>query len=403
MGERPHSRKAWKVDTQVVQGGEKVTFNTPSKITPIYQTSVFTFEDLDHLDAYYDQPKSGFMYTRFANPNHTVLERHIAQLEGAENAVAAASGMGAILASLLTFAGSGDHVVCSTEIYGGTLNLIQKELARLGIACTFADFTRLDEVEAAIQPQTKVLISETITNPLLHVIDIASVADLAHRHGAKLVVDNTFSTPLLIKPLEAGADLVLHSATKYIGGHSDVTSGVVAGHRPSIDRAREIVVGFGASLSPFEAWLTLRGAKTLALRFRKQCENALKVASALAQHPAVTKVYYPGLEGHPQHELASRQFDKRYGAMLSFALADDREVTNAFMNGLEWVPFAPSLAGVETTISHPLRTSHRALTPEMQAKLGIHVGLIRVSIGIEDPDDIVHEFTQALDRSMGKR
>lgn len=400
--DKKQDRKMWSVDTQVVQGGEKVEFNTPSKITPIYQTSVFTFEDLDHLDAYYDQPQTGFMYTRFANPNHTVLERHIAQLEGAEDAVASASGMGAILAALLTFAGTGDHVVCSSEIYGGTLNLINKELARLGISSSFADFTQLEEVENALKahPNTKVLITETITNPLMHVIDIAAVASLAHRHGAKLVVDSTFSTPLLIRPLELGADLVIHSATKYIGGHSDVTSGVVAGHAPHIGRAREIVVGFGASLSPFEAWLTLRGAKTMALRFRKQCENALFVAKGLAQHPAVAKVYYPGLGTHPQNSLAQEQFQGQFGAMLSFSLADDREATNAFMNGLKWVPFAPSLAGVETTISHPLRTSHRALTPEMQSKLGIHVGLIRVSIGIEDANDILQEFTQALNATL---
>jgi cystathionine beta-lyase/cystathionine gamma-synthase len=386
------------ISTQIVHGGQDVPIMNGPKIQPIYQTSVFTFDDLDQLDAYYDTPKSGYMYTRFANPNHRALELNMAGLERGEDAVAAASGMAAIMASILTFAESGDHIVCANEIYGGTLNLLQKELSRLGIQCTFANFSDLQQIEEQIQNNTKILITETITNPLLHVIDILAVAELAHRHGAKLVVDNTFTTPLLIRPLKHGADLVIHSATKYIGGHSDVTSGVIIGNQPHIDRAREIIVGFGASLSPFEAWLTHRGLKTLALRFKKQCENAQVLAEALQTHPAIHQVYYPGLPAHPQHELATNILTDGYGAMLSFAIDNDKEKTNELMRGFQWVSFAPSLAGVETTISHPLRTSHRALTPKMQEELGIHYGLIRVSVGIEDPTDLVQEFIQALNQ-----
>jgi cystathionine beta-lyase/cystathionine gamma-synthase len=397
MGEQQKNRL--QTATEVVHGGGSISFSNAPKTMPIYQTSVFTFEDLDHLDAYYDAPQSGYIYTRFANPNHTALEQNIAQLERADNAVAAASGMAAIMAALLTYAEAGDHIVCSTEIYGGTLNLIKKELARLGIECSFANFTNLEEIEQSIRPETKVLITETVTNPLLHVIDVKSVAYLAHQRGAKLIIDNTFTTPLLIRPLELGADMVIHSATKYIGGHSDVTSGIIAGNSPAIDRAREIVVGFGSSLSPFEAWLTLRGLKTMAVRFKKQCDNALVLAEALLTHSAIEHVYYPGLTNHPQHLLATKILaDDRYGAMLSFTIANDKERTNEFMRGLQWVCFAPSLAGVETTISHPLRTSHRALTPKMQEELGIHFGLIRVSVGIEDATDLVNEFIQSLDR-----
>lgn len=384
--------------THIVHGGSDVPIMNDPKIQPIYQTSVFTFEDLDQLDAYYDTPKSGYMYTRFANPNHRALELNLAGLERGEDAVACASGMAAIMAALLTFAESGDHIVCANEIYGGTLSLLQKELIRFGIDCSFANFTNLGEVEEHIRDNTKVLITETITNPLMHMIDIKAIADLAHSHGAKLVVDNTFTTPLLMRPLKLGADLSIHSATKYIGGHSDVTSGVVVGRRPEIDRAREIVVGFGASLSPFEAWLTHRGLKTLALRFKKQCENAQVLAEALQTHPAVQQVYYPGLQAHPQHELATAILADGYGAMMSFAIENDKELTNQFMRGLKWVSFAPSLAGVETTISHPLRTSHRALTHKLQEDLGIHFGLIRVSVGIEDATDLVQEFIQALNQ-----
>jgi cystathionine beta-lyase/cystathionine gamma-synthase len=396
MGEQ--KKKKLQISTEVVHGGDTISFSNAPKVLPIYQTSVFTFEDLDQLDAYYDAPKTGYIYTRFANPNHTALEQNIAQLERAENAVAAASGMAAIMAALLTFAQSGDHIVCSTEIYGGTLNLVKKELARLGIDCSFANFTNLEEIEQAIRPETKVMITETVTNPLLHVIDVKRVAALAHQHGAKLIIDNTFTTPLLIRPLELGADMVIHSATKYIGGHSDVTSGVIVGNSPSIDRAREIVVGFGGSLSPFEAWLTLRGLKTMALRYKKQCDNAQVLAEALQTHPAIEHVYYPGLPNHPQHQLATKILADGYGAMLSFTIANDKEQTNEFMRGLQWVSFAPSLAGVETTISHPLRTSHRALTPKMQEELGIHFGLIRVSVGIEDASDLVNEFIQSLNQ-----
>lgn len=394
----PTNSPSLQLATRSVHSGGDVTLANRSKTMPIYQTSVFTFDDLDALQAYYDMPQSAFMYTRFANPNHAALEKNIADLEGAEEGIATSSGMSAIMAALLTFLKTGDHLICSSEIYGGTLNLVRKELTRLGIESTFADFTDLEKVKQSIKPSTRAVITETITNPLLHVIDIPNLSQLCREHDLKLIVDNTFSTPVLLRPLEHGADLVIHSATKYIGGHSDVTAGVVIGSGDDIRRAREISVGFGASLSPFESWLAYRGVKTLALRFEKQCENSLKLAEALEQHPRIQKVYYPGLAQHPQHALGQRLLHGGYGAMLSFAFENDRELTNRFMQSLKWVSFAPSLAGVETTISHPFTTSHRALTLSEQTELGIHYGLIRVSVGIEAVEDLIDEFVQALNK-----
>jgi cystathionine beta-lyase/cystathionine gamma-synthase len=384
--------------TSAVHGGEGVFSSNLPESMPIYQTSVFTFKDLNQLEEYFAPNNDSYLYSRNKNPNPVALEQAIALLEGAEAAVVAASGMAAIAAALLTCAKAGDHILCSSEIYGVTGVLIEQELARLGIECSFASFSNLDEVKAAVRPNTKVFLTEVVTNPLLTVIDIPALANMAHHAGIKLVVDSTFTSPYVIRPLDFGADIVIHSATKYLNGHSDVTAGVVLADAQTTKRAREIIVTMGSGLGPFESWLVERGLKTFALRLRQHCENGLQVAKFLAGHPKIEKVYYPGLEDHPTYAVGQRILHGSYGGMVTFRVTDELDQINNFLRALNWIKIAPSLAGVATTLSHPLKTSHRAWTAEKQQQWGITMGLLRLSVGIEDADEIIGELSQALER-----
>jgi cystathionine gamma-synthase len=297
--------------------------------------------------------------------------------------------MGAIMAGVLAVVKPGDHILASHEIYGGTYALLDKELSRLGIELECVNLNELTSLASHIRPNTRLFYMETITNPLLTVADMPAWIAQAKQAGLIVMIDNTFATPYLVQPLTLGADLVVHSATKYIGGHSDATSGVLVGSAELIKRAREIVVHYGASLSPFEAWITSRGLKTLALRMERQCDNARQVAAFLREHPAVARVYYP------------READvyffarKKQGAMLSFCLADESKIYDFYRN-LDWIKFAPSLAGVETSVSHPVTTSHRAFSEEQRIATGITMGLVRLSVGIEAVEDIVEELDRAL-------
>lgn len=368
------------------------------KTTPIYQTSVFSFEDLDELEAYFEQPKQSYMYTRYGNPNSDELADLVNQLEGGAGAVVTSSGMSAILTALLAFCQSGDHVLCSEEIYGGASVLLSQELTRMGIEVSYVPMNSLYKLDSYKRTNTKLLLTETISNPLLRVQDIKRLADECHRLDFKLIVDNTFATPFITRPLELGADIVIHSVTKYLSGHSDVTAGVVIAKAEAVLRIEQIVRNYGLNLSPFESWLAARGLKTLRLRMKQHCENAIALASYLDAHPKVSKVYYPGLEAHPDYSLARSQGALQFGGMLSFQLKDDVEAVNRFMRGLQQITFAPSLAGVQTSISHPLKTSHRSLSVEQQKKLGISLGLIRLSVGVEEVEELIQDLEQALQK-----
>ncbi|QRG65348.1 trans-sulfuration enzyme family protein [Brevibacillus choshinensis] len=382
MGER--------FETKTVHIGHQPLRQVKSKSTPIYQTSVFAFEGLEDVEQYY-AGEGEYLYTRNGNPNQAELSDAIAALEGASAGVSAASGMGAIMAGLLAVLKPGDHVLASHEIYGGTYALLHKELSRFQIELECMDLNEKQTLADHVRPTTRLFFMETITNPLLTVADMPYWIKQAKEHGLTVMIDNTFATPYLLQPISLGADLVVHSATKYIGGHSDVTSGVLVGSEELIARAREIVVSYGASLSPFEAWLTSRGLKTLALRMDRQCDNASEVAGYLAQHPAVRKVHYPTPE-------ATRFFARqKQGAMVSFTLEDESKIYE-FYRALQWIKFAPSLAGVETSVSHPVTTSHRAFTEEQRQASGITMGLVRLSVGIESAADIIDELGRALEK-----
>ncbi|QTN00497.1 aminotransferase class I/II-fold pyridoxal phosphate-dependent enzyme [Sediminibacillus dalangtanensis] len=357
-----------------------------SKSTPIYQTSAFKFKDLEDLENFY-QGKNDYLYTRVGNPNTDELGAAVAQLEGAPRGIAAASGTAAILAGILAVAKQGDHVIAATDIYGGTYQLLANELPDLGIEVSFIDFAEGDKIADYIQGNTKMVYSESVSNPLLRKEDIESLVTLAQEAQLVLMVDNTFATPYLCRPYEQGADLVVHSATKYIGGHSDITAGVLVGHEGLIEKANQKIVNLGSSLSPFEAWLTCRGLKTLSVRMERHVDNAQKLADALKKHEAVEKVYYP--EDVSPHGN---------GAIVTMDITATCDV-ETFFQSLGWIKIVPTLAGVETSVSYPLATSHRALSPEMHEQLGITEGLIRISVGIEAADDIIEGFNQALNQA----
>lgn len=366
--------------------GEKLPKNIQSKATPIYQTSVFSFNSLEEMEGYY-QGESPYLYTRVGNPNADELANTTARLEGAAEGVAAASGLGAITAAILAVAKSGDHIVAAQDVYGGTFYAMKEELARMGIQTSFVDFEDLSAVEAAIRPETVILYTESITNPFLRVENVAEVSALAKEKELVLIVDNTFATPFLIKPLELGADLVVHSATKYIGGHSDVSAGVVVGKKEYIAAARARVVNIGMNLSPFESWLACRGAKTLGLRIERQSANAEKVAGWLRAHSKVEKVFYP-----------ANVSERGNGAIVTIDLAKDTDEF-AFFRSLGWIGIIPSLAGVETSVSWPFGTSHRSLNAEEKAAVGVSEKTIRISIGIEEAQEIIGQFEQALGKA----
>ncbi len=370
------------------------------KITPIYQTSVFKFDDLDDVEAYFSEPGSRYLYSRNGNPNADELAAKVTQLEGGAGAVVTGSGMAAILAAVLAYCEAGDHLLCAEDIYGGSAALLNQELSRLNIMVTyvpFADFHRAETLKPHCRPRTRLLLCETMSNPLLRVANLAAVAAACHSLEIKLVVDNTFASPVLTRPLALGADLSLHSVTKYLSGHSDVMAGVgVAAEPATAARLRQIGVNMGLTISPMEAWLAARGLKTLRLRMAQHCDNAQRVADFLTRQPAVQQVYYPGLPTHTEHALASQQGGGRFGGMMSVRLADDRAVVSRFMQRSQLFPFAPSLAGVDSSCSHPLSTSHRALPEAQRAKLGISLGLVRLSVGVEDADELLADLEQAL-------
>jgi cystathionine beta-lyase/cystathionine gamma-synthase len=363
---------------------------------PLYQSTAGRFASLEQLEAVLAGNEPGYFYYRYGTPNHTLLERTVADLEGAAAAVAAASGMAALSATLFALLTAGDHVLVDRHIYGGTYALVTTELPRLGIAATFVDLDAPDALAAAVQPRTRLLLLETLTNPTLRVTDLPRLAAAAHERGLLVCVDNTFTTPCLIQPLAHGADLVWHSTSKYIGGQSQVLGGVVAGPADLVARIRETVIHLGVAGGAFDAWLAGQGLATLALRVERACANARQIAEYLEQQPAVARVHYPGLASHPRHALARRLYPHGHGGMLSFELAGGETAARAFLAGLRLIEFVPSLADVTTTVTYPLATSHRGLPPEALAAMGVGPGLVRLSIGIEAVADVLADLDAAL-------
>ena len=368
---------------------------------PIHLANVYVFDDLAEVDAVWEGRRPGYVYGRFGTPNHTMLEATLAGLEGAEAALVTASGMGALTAVLLAALRPGEHLVAGQDLYGSTTALLREQAARWGIAVSFADATEAAGVEAALTPATRAVFVEAVSNPLLRLADLPGLAEVARRHDLRLLVDATFASPALLRPLEHGATLVHHSATKYLSGHGDVTAGVLAGPSALIAGARAQTVRIGLNLGPFDAWLALRGVRTLALRMERHSVNALELARFLAERPEVQRVHYPGLPGHPQHGLARKLFTDGFGGMLAFELRGGAAAVERFFAALPLIEFAPSFGDVTTTWSYPARTSHRPLSAEEQAKLGIGPGLVRLSVGIEDVDDLREALETALGAASG--
>jgi cystathionine beta-lyase/cystathionine gamma-synthase len=380
----PHAR----FSTLCLHAGQEPDPSTGAIVTPIYQTSTYVQEALGR--------HKGYEYARTQNPTREALERNLAAIEGGKEGFAFASGMAAI-GAVATLLKAGDHVIVSDNTYGGTFRLFDRVLSRYELSFSYVDTSRLDEVERAFTPATRLLFVETPTNPVMQITDLAAAADLAHRHGARLVVDNTFASPCLQRPIEFGADLVVHSTTKYLNGHSDSIGGAaIAVRDDDIEWLRFVQNAEGAILSPFDSWLVLRGTKTLPIRMARHNENGLALARFLADHAKVRHVYYPGLTSHPQHALAARQM-RGFGGMLSFDLGS-LEAARRVLGSVRLLALAESLGGVESLISHPATMTHASVPVERRTALGITDGLVRISAGLEDIEDLQEDLSQALDR-----
>ncbi len=367
--------------------------------TPIYQTSTFEFESVEEGGRRFAGQEAGYIYSRLSNPTVNAVEEKVAALEGAEAALGTAAGMGAISAALWTALAAGDEVIASDTLYGCTFSLLNHQMPKYGVTAKFTDLENLDNLKALLSPKTKVVYLETPCNPNLKIVDIAAVAKMAHDYNKdiKVIVDNTFASPYLQQPLKLGADVVVHSATKYLNGHGDVIAGFVVGSAEFINEVRTVGLKdmTGAVMSPFDAFLIARGLKTLDIRMERHCANAAKVAKYLHDHPAVSKVYYPGLEDFHGYETAKKQM-KLPGGMMSIELKADKATAAAALNKLKICTIAVSLGDAETLVEHAASMTHSTYSPEELAASGISEGLVRISVGLEDPEDIIADFEQAF-------
>lgn len=393
--------------TAAVHGGEDIHLGmvTRAKVMPIFETSVFTYDRLEDLDDFLTGNPDNYSYTRLGNPNQRALEDWILGLETADlppgnwDALATGSGMAAIAACIGSVCDAGSRVALSRDIYGGTQSLLEHEFRRWAVEAVFLDFSNIEE--GGLPPGIRLVLVEAASNPLMRVSNIKRLAGIAHSSGARLVVDNSFLSPALFKPLAHGADAVIHSTTKYINGHSDASGGLLVAPAEWAASARRVVQNLGGHLSPFEAWLTLRGARTLELRMAAHSQNGQAIAEWLEERPEVRRVWYPGLASHPEHELAKQQFPRGIGGMMSFDLKGGSESVAAFMQGLKLIKLAPSLAGLTTSFSYPMKTSHRAHSPESLRELQITPATIRLSVGIENRDDIIADLKAGLRVTAG--
>lgn len=367
------------------------------KVLPIYMSSVFSFDTVEDLDAVYDGTATGNVYSRMSNPSTQAVEEILAASEQCDGALVFSSGMAAITTSILANVQSGDHIISSPVLYGGVYDYFKNELPRFGITVTFVDFEDVEALRKAIQPNTKIIYTETISNPLMEVINIPEIAKIAHEFNCKLIVDNTFATSVICKPITLGADIVVYSTTKYLGGHSDILGGAIVSDKENIAHLKRYSTLYGSIMSPFDAWLLARSLRTLDLRMKQHSKNALKVAQYLSQHPKIEKVYYPGLEDSKYHALSQDLFtDGLCGGMLSADIIHGEKGASTFIEHCKMIKLVPSLAGVSTTISYPAKTSHRAYSEEDMRNAGISMGQLRFSIGLEEVDDIIEELEIAL-------
>jgi len=367
-------------------------------VTPIYQVSTFSFRDVDHGADLFSGKEKGYIYTRMANPTIEALERAVAVLEEGYMGLGCASGMAAIHTTFSALASAGDHVICSESVYGPTNTLLKTVMTRFGVETTFVDTSDLEAIRKALKQKTKIIYVETPGNPTLVISDLAAVADIAHEHGARLVVDNTFMSPILQKPLTLGADVVINSMTKFINGHADVVAGmIVVKNEDDYKHFRKVLNQIGGVIDPFNAFLVARGIKTLAIRMERHCANATKIARFLEDHEKIKRVYFPGLPSHPQFETAERQM-RGPGGVITFELEGGIEAGKTLMNSLHLCTLAVSLGGVETLIEHPASMTHASMSAEDRAAAGITDGLVRIAVGIEHVDEIIADLEQGLNK-----
>ena len=423
------SNKKWHFETlQLHVGQEQADPTSDSRAVPIYQTSAYVFHDFQHAVDLFTLSKAGNIYGRLNNTTQGIFEERMSALEGGVGALALASGAAAVSYSIINIANQGDHIVASNTIYGGTYNLLEHTLRRFGISTTFVDSDDLEAFEKAIQPNTKLIFIETLGNPNSNIANIEATADIAHRNGIPLVIDNTFGTPYLIRPIEHGADIVIHSATKFIGGHGTSMGGVIVDGgtfnwaksdkfpqftdpdpsyhglkfgeipAPFVTRVRALILrDTGAAISPFNAWALLQGLETLSLRVERHVENTLKVVDFLQQHPLVEKVNHPSLAEHPNHDLYQRYFPKGAGSIFTFEIKGGKKAAQQFIDSLQIFSLVANVADLKSLVIHPATTTHSQETPEEQASQGIFPGTIRLSIGTEYIDDLITDLQQAFD------
>ncbi|HLS90124.1 MAG TPA: homocysteine synthase [Limnochordia bacterium] len=427
------TQKKYRFDTLAVHAGQEPDPTTNARAVPIYQTTSYVFNDTTHAANLFALKEFGNIYTRIMNPTTDVFEKRMAELEGGVGALALAAGQTAETFAILNIAGAGDEIVSATSLYGGTYNLFYHTFPEIGITVKFVDPSDPENFRKAITPKTKALYAEIIGNPKLDVLDIEAVAAIAHEHDIPLIVDNTFATPYLCRPIEWGADIVIHSATKWIGGHGTSIGGVIVdsgkfdwaksgkfprlvepdpayhgisyvealGPLAYIIRARvRLLRDMGGPLSPFNSFLFLQGLETLHLRMQRHVENALKVARFLQEHPAVSWVNYPGLEDHPSYELAKKYLPKGAGAVLTFGIKGGTPAALKFIDSLELFSLLANVGDAKSLVIHPATTTHQQLTREQQLETGVTEDLIRLSIGIEDPEDLIEDLDQALEKAV---
>jgi len=390
-----HDDIEYQLDTLAIRTGHTRSFEGEHS-EPIFLTSSFVYENAAEAAAKFSGAEPGNIYSRFTNPTVAMFETRLAALEGGERAVATSSGMAAIMAVAMSFLKAGDHVICSRAVFGSTVSLFEKYVAKFNVAVTFVDLTDLTAWQDAIRPETRLLFVESPSNPLAEVADIQVLSDLAHANDALLAIDNSFCTPILQRPLQFGADLVIYSATKYLDGQGRALGGAVVGSHKLLEEVFGYVRTTGPSMSPFNAWVFLKGLETLRLRMKAHSESAQKIAEWLVAHPKVEKVYFAGLADHVGHELAAKQ-QTGFGGIVSFEVKGEREGAWKVIDHTQFISITGNLGDAKSTITHPATTTHGKLSPEAKAAAGIREGLIRLSVGLEDVDDIIRDLSHGLD------
>ncbi|MEA5083788.1 MAG: PLP-dependent aspartate aminotransferase family protein [Lachnospiraceae bacterium] len=388
-------------ETNILTAGAYFRLPTSNpEALPIHMSTAHNVEDLDDLQKRYDE--KGFCYNRNRNPNRTALIELMNYVEGGEDSIGCSSGMAAISSAVIANTKAGDHVLSDKTLYGETIEIFTNILGKYGVETTFIDFTNIDEIKANIRPNTVMFYTEIVSNPLISVPNIKEISELAHANKSILIVDNTFMTGALVKPLKLGADLVVNSLTKFANGHSDAVCGAVTGSAELIKKIYNLQVLLGTQSDPFSSWLTMRGMRTLDLRIKKQSENAAALAEALEKSKYVLKVNHPSLKSNLQHEVAVQQFGEYFGGMLSIELPEDREKLNKFMRSLKLCHYAMTLGGYRTSMAYPPMSSHSDMSKEERMAIGISDGLLRISVGIENTEDLIKDFKNALEQAYGK-